>query len=231
MARGTRCKPAKQRFARSSHLMRRIGIFGTSGMAREAGDIAWDLGWEPVYVAFDQAEMDACSFPGEFILESDSERYRDMGYVIGIGNNAIRQRIAKRHGGGLRFANLIHPSATFGRGQREKIEHRQGNIVCAGVRFTNNILIGNFCIFNLNSTISHDVVIQDYVYVAPGAHITGNIHIESQVWIGVGVAINQGNESLKLRIGAGATIGSGAVVLKDCEPNAIYVGVPAMKIK
>lgn len=211
--------------------MRCIGIFGTSGMAREAGDIALDLGLEPVYVAFDQAEKDACSWPGEFILESDAEHYRDMGYVIGIGNNAIRQRIAQRNSGFLRFANLIHPSASFGRGQREQIELQQGIIVCAGVRFTNNIQIGNFCIFNLNSTISHDVIIEDYVYVAPGAHITGNIHIEARVWIGVGVAINQGNGSIRRRIGADATIGSGAVVLKDCEPNAIYAGVPARIIK
>lgn len=231
MARGTRCELAKQRFASSRHLMRRIGIFGTSGMAREAGDIAWDLGLEPVYVACDQAEIDACSLPGDFILESDADCYRDMDYVIGIGNNTIRQRIAQRHGGGLRFSNLIHPSATFGRGQREQIEHRQGVIVCAGARFTNNIQIGNFCIFNLNSTISHDVVIEEYVYVAPGAHITGNIHIEARVWIGVGVSINQGHESVKRRICEGATIGSGAVVLKDCEPNAIYAGVPARRIK
>ena len=28
--------------------MSRIGIFGTSGMAREAGDIAWELGSELV---------------------------------------------------------------------------------------------------------------------------------------------------------------------------------------
>lgn len=211
--------------------MSQIGIFGTSGMAREAGDIAWELDLEPVYVARDQAELDACEFPGHVILESDVDRNQEMGYVIGIGDNSIRQRIAQRYVGRLRFANLIHPSASFGKGQRELLEVKQGLIVCAGVRFTNNIQVGDFCIFNLNSTISHDVVIDECVYVAPGAHITGNVHIESRAWIGTGVAINQGTESLKRRIGADTTIGSGAVVVKDCEPNGIYAGIPARRIK
>jgi sugar O-acyltransferase (sialic acid O-acetyltransferase NeuD family) len=211
--------------------MNRVGIFGTSGMAREAGDIAWELGLEPVYVARNQAELDACAFPGQVILESDVDRNHEMDYVIGIGDNGIRQRIAQRYVSRLRFANLIHPSASFGKGQRELVEAKRGVIVCAGVRFTNNIQIGDFCIFNLNSTISHDVVIDECVYIAPGVHITGNVHIEPRAWIGIGVAINQGNESLKRRIGADTTIGSGAVVVKDCEPNAIYVGNPARRIK
>lgn len=211
--------------------MNRVGIFGTSGMAREAGDIAWDSGLEPIYVARDQAEMDACSIKGQVVLESDVDSYSGIDYAIGIGDNSIRQHIAQRYSGRLRFTNLIHPSASFGRGQRQMLAGNRGIIVCAGVRFTNNIQVGDFCIFNLNSTISHDVVIEEYVYVAPGVHITGNVHIEQRAWIGTGVAVNQGTESLKRRIGSDTTIGAGAVVIEDCEPNAIYVGIPARRIK
>jgi sugar O-acyltransferase (sialic acid O-acetyltransferase NeuD family) len=211
--------------------MSRIGIFGTSGMAREAGDIVWELGLEPLYVARDLTELDAWAFADQVILESDIDRYQGIGYVIGIGNNIIRQQISRRYAGRLRFINLIHPSASFGKGQRELVDAKQGVIVCAGVRFTNNIQVGDFCIFNLNSTINHDVVIDDYVYVAPGANIVGNIHIETRVWVGTSVAINQGSEGLKRHIGANTMIGSGAVVVKDCEPNATYVGVPARRIK
>lgn len=211
--------------------MNRIGIFGTAGMAREAGDIAWELGYAPVYVARDEAELDAWHFPGEVILEKDVDAYQEMGYAIGIGDNGIRQRIAQRYAGRLRFVNLIHPSASFGKGQQQRIEDRQGIIVAAGVRFTNNIQVGDFCIFNLNATISHDTLIEDYVYVAPGAHVTGNVRIGARSWIGTGAAINQGRENLKLDIGADTVIGSGAVVVKECEPNAVYAGVPARRIK
>jgi acetyltransferase-like isoleucine patch superfamily enzyme len=33
------------------------------------------------------------------------------------------------------------------------------------------------------------------------------------------------------KIGENSTIGAGAVVLKDVEPNSVYVGVPAKKLR
>jgi len=207
-----------------------IGIFGASGMAREAADIAYELGLEPVYVVRDQTEAVAFPFPGRVILESDIAGYEDMSFVIAIGDNSIRQRIVEVHGARLDFVSLIHPSASFGAGQRELVEAKRGVIVCAGVRFTNNIEVGDFCIFNLNSTISHDVILGDYVYVAPGAHIVGNVHVKTKAWIGTGAVINQGTGSQKRCIGEGATIGAGAVVVADCHSNATYVGVPARRV-
>lgn len=211
--------------------MKTLGILGTAGFAREVGDIACDLGYNPVYVARDQAELDVWAFPGEVVLESVVDRYRDMHFAIGIGDNATRQKIARRFAGKLRFANLIHPSATFGQRQRQAVEARQGVIVCAGVRFTNNIQVGDFSIFNLNATIGHDVIVEDFVNVAPGACISGNVHLGARCWVGTGAVVNQGNGHAKLHIGADTIVGSGSVVVKDCEPNAVYVGIPARKMK
>jgi sugar O-acyltransferase (sialic acid O-acetyltransferase NeuD family) len=211
--------------------MKRLGIFGTSGFAREVGDIADELGYQPIYIARDQSEQNAWSFPGEVILESQVNDYRDIGFTIGIGENVIRQKIAKRFAGQLSFINLIHPSATFGQNQRRSIEAKQGIIVCAGVRFTNNIQVGDFGVFNLNATIGHDVIVSDFVNLAPGAHISGNVHIGARCWIGTGAAINQGNGNTKLHIGEDTVIGSGSVVVKACEPNSVYVGIPAKRIK
>ncbi len=200
-------------------------------MAREAGDIAWELGYSPIYVARGVDEMESFTFPGEVMLESDIDKFLEIPFVIGIGDNLVRQGIAKRFANRIRFLNLIHPSATFGYGQRQGIESKQGVIVCAGVHFTNNIQIGNFSVFNLGSTISHDVVIDDFVFVASGVHISGNVYIASHSWIGPGVVVNQGSNEQKLEIGSGAVIGYGAVVLKNCEPNSVYVGVPARRVK
>lgn len=211
--------------------MKHLGIFGTSGFAREVGDIADELGFQPIYIARDQSEQDAWTFSGQVILESMVNNYREIGFTIGIGENAIRQKIAQRFAGQLNFVNLIHPSATFGRNQRRSIDARQGIIVCAGVRFTNNIKVGDFGIFNLNSTIGHDVIVDDFVNLAPGAHISGNVHIGARCWIGTGAAINQGNGDTKLYIGEDTVIGSGSVVVKACEPRSVYVGIPAKRIK
>jgi len=200
-------------------------------MAREAADIAIEVGLLPLYIARDLAELEAWTFPIEAVLETDIQHYRDMEFVVGIGENSVRQKVAERFAGRIRFTNLLHPSATFGQGQRRVIEASQGVIVCAGVRFTNNIQIGNFCIFNQNATIAHDVIVEDFVHFDPGSIISGNVHIEQRCWIGAGAVINQGTCDTKLHIGADTIIGSGSVVVKPCESNAVYVGNPARRIK
>jgi sugar O-acyltransferase (sialic acid O-acetyltransferase NeuD family) len=211
--------------------MTTLGIFGTGGFAREVADVGHELGHDVVYIARDDAERAHWAFAGDVILEADLETRDGLVFAIGIGENAVRERIAGRYRDRLPFPTLIHPSATFGRGQRQAIEDAEGVIVCAGVRFTNTIEVGDFSIFNLNATIGHDVVIDDFVNLAPGAHISGNVHLAARVTIGTGAAVNQGTPETKLTIGADTTIGSGAVVVKDCEPEAVYVGIPARRIR
>jgi sugar O-acyltransferase (sialic acid O-acetyltransferase NeuD family) len=211
--------------------MKRFGIFGTSGMAREAGDIAYDLGYLPIYVARNRAELDAWKFSDEVVLEADLVRYKDIPYVIGIGENAVRQSVAQRFANEINFSNLIHTSATFGRGQRTLIDQKQGVIVAAGVHFTNNIQVGNFNIFNQGATIAHDVEIGDFVHIAPGSIISGNVSIGHKCWIGAGAIVNQGTNEKKLHINENTVIGSGAVVIRSCESDAVYIGVPAKRIK
>lgn len=231
MARGTCREPTQQRPSPASLDMKRFGIFGTSGMAREAGDIAYDLGYSPIYVARDRAELDAWRFSDEVVLEDELRRYKDISYVIGIGDNTVRQTVAQRFANEINFSNLIHSSATFGQGQRTLIEKKQGVIVAAGVHFTNNIQVGNFDIFNQGATIAHDVEFGDFVHIAPGGIVSGNVSIGQGCWIGAGAIVNQGANAKKLHIGENTVIGSGAVVICPCESDAVYAGAPAKRIK
>jgi acetyltransferase-like isoleucine patch superfamily enzyme len=47
----------------------------------------------------------------------------------------------------------------------------------------------------------------------------------------MGVTVNQGRDDTPRKIGAWATIGSGAVVLRDVPPGTIQVGIPAQEIE
>jgi sugar O-acyltransferase (sialic acid O-acetyltransferase NeuD family) len=209
---------------------KKIGIFGTSGMAREAGDVAAALGLEPVYITHSVADAEELGTASQVMLEKDLRANSELSFVIGIADGKIRKAVADRYSETLSFTNLIHPDATFGRGQLELIEKRKGVIVASGVRFTNSIKCGDFCIFNQNSTIAHDCSIGSFVHIAPGANISGNVDIRENCWVGAGAVINQGKPGQKLMLGKNSTIGSGAVVLGNCSPDATYVGVPARRV-
>ena len=213
-------------------MTQRVAIFGTSGMALETRDVAEAMGWEVLFIARDQAELQAIRATGaEAVLEAGIGDLPPMLYAIGVGEGAVRRKIAARHADKLEFANLIHPSATFGHRQRAQLESRQGVIVCAGARFTSDIVVGDFTIFNVNSTVHHGCVIGDFVTVSPMACVLGNVDVHSGAWIGAAAVINQGANEAKRVVGQDTVIGSGAVVLRDCEPGAVYAGVPARKIK
>lgn len=59
-----------------------------------------------------------------------------------------------------------------------------------------------------------------------GKNFSAPITIGEGVWIGARAVVMPG-----VSISRGTVIGAGAVVTRDCEPNAIYAGVPARKVR
>ena len=90
------------------------------------------------------------------------------------------------------------------------------------VTLTSNIRIGRCFHANLYSYVEHDCIIGDYVTVAPGAKINGNVKIGDYAYIGSGAVIRQG-----ITIGESATVGMGAVVTRDVMPGVTVFGNPA----
>lgn len=205
----------------------KLAVFGSSGCAREVADIAWAAEWAEV-VFIDRYEGVEPVSGLEVYPEEKVGELREAGYTfsIGIGDNALRKKIRDRFPT-LPYATLIHPAATFGRHQKEVVEKSAGTVVAAGVRFTNNIRVGDFGCFNLNCTVSHDVVLGDFVQLAPGAGLSGNVIVEEGVWVGAGAVVIQGRPEQKRRLGAYAVIGAGAVVTRDVGPGETVKGVPA----
>lgn len=207
-------------------------ILGTGGHARDIADIAEALGHRPVFVSRDPAVI-ATWTQGDEIVDEDTALASGANdaFAIGVGDNRTRAAIAGRLRQSLRFPTLIHPDTSFGRGSRAVAAASAGTIIFAGTRFTNHISCGDFCTVNLAVTVSHDVELGDFCNLSPGASVAGNVRIGEGAWIGVRAAVNQGSDAHKLEIGAWTTVGSGAAVIRDCEPNSVYVGVPARKIR
>jgi serine O-acetyltransferase len=83
-----------------------------------------------------------------------------------------------------------------------------------------------------NVTIGHNVVIYHHVSMPAEVAIgsPNRIVIEDDVEIGV-AAILIGSERGGLRIGKGAKVGAGAIVVQDVAPGQIVVAMPARPIR
>lgn len=147
------------------------------------------------------------------------------GYVvIAIGNSCIKKNIVERIKSisNVKFATLVDPSAIMS----SRVDIGEGSIICAGNIITVDIKIGNHVILNLDCTVGHDVVINDFVTVYPSANISGNTMIGRCSEIGTGTKIIQGTF-----ICDNVVLGAGATVVKDIMVEGTYVGTPTKKIK
>ncbi|MFT4898879.1 MAG: sugar O-acyltransferase (sialic acid O-acetyltransferase NeuD family) [Flavobacteriales bacterium] len=208
--------------------MKKIAIFGCSGFAKEVADIAIDQGYdEIIFIVPDDAIKADSNIVHEKEISQLTENYV---FAIGAGEPKIREKIYNKFKT-LNFINLIHSSATFGNGQLQKIELNVGVIICAGVRFTNSIEVGDFSIFNLNTTVGHDAQIGKFVSCMPGCNISGNVKLSDSVYIGTGAIVLQGKtETQPMIIEENSIIGAGAVVTKLVKKYTTVVGSPARAI-
>lgn len=139
--------------------------------------------------------------------------------VIGIGNNAIRKNISEK----FRYTAIewlvaihkhayVHPSVHLGK----------GSVIFAGAIIQPDVVIGQHCIINTSAHIDHDCIIEDYVHIAPGTGLAGNVYVEEGAFMGIGSRAIPSS-----KIGQWSTIGAGATVIKNIPSHVTALGTPA----
>lgn len=146
----------------------------------------------------------------------------DKQYVLGIGDNYIRQKtgnfiISKKK----EVINVIHPSASIS----QHVVMGIGNFIARNVSINPLVIVGDFCIINTGAIVEHECTIGNGVHIAPGAVLTGNVSIGDNTFIGANAVIKQG-----VKIGENVIIGAGAVIIKDVTDNKKVVGNPGRTI-
>ena len=68
-------------------MSRQLGIFGSSGMAKECRDITDELGLEAVFIARAGEDLAQLRLDAPVISESDLARYADLACVITFTRN------------------------------------------------------------------------------------------------------------------------------------------------
>lgn len=137
---------------------------------------------------------------------------------IAIGNAAVRMKFDSL---GCDWKTIIHPHAYVD----STVVVGAGTFVAAGAVVNPATSVGRHCIINTGSSVDHDNVLEDYVQIAPGAHLGGNVTVREGAFIGLGASIIHG-----VTIGKNALIGAGATIIRDVPDGAKIVGNPGRAI-
>jgi len=146
-------------------------------------------------------------------------------FVVGVGNPDVKEKLVSKA-----LTQGLKPAPTIVAGGVGCHDHNKigfGGVICPGVQITTNVTIGDYVTLNLNTTIGHDAVIEDFVTTSPGCHISGNVVLSKKVFLGSGAVVKE-----KVKVAEGVTIGAQAYVAKDAlDEGVTLVGVPAKKLE
>lgn len=210
--------------------MERIAIVGSGGFAREILTLINDINRQTMkykfvgFVGFDKNH----TIHGYPVIGNDEEinnTTESISLVIAVGEPNLKEKIKSKYTNSLiSFPTLVHPSVIVG--DSESVKIGEGCIICAGCILTTDITLYDFVTLNLQCTVGHDTVINNYASFMPSVNISGEVNVGKGVYVGTGAKIiNQ------LEIGENTIVGAGAVVAKSLPANCTAVGVPAKPIK
>lgn len=212
--------------------MRDIIIIGAGGVGKETLFIIEEINkqkptWNILGIIDDNESLHGKSINGYRVLGNINylskydKKKNKPNLVVAISNYNVKKNIVKKLRDEFNFAKIIHPSVNI----HNTVEIGEGTIIYSGVIMTTNINIGSHVLISPKCGIGHDSILKDYVSLYWNVNISGNDIIEEGVTIGSAATVIQGK-----KIGGGAIIGAGAVVIQDIISNTTNVGVPSKRI-
>lgn len=203
--------------------MKRLWIIGSGGHAKVVIDTARAIGNIELAGLLDDDpnRIGQCVSGIEIIGSASIESIESLHVehaVIAIGSNRARAEVARRLRGLVVWATLIHPRAYV----TESSAIGAGTVIFAGAIVQPGCTIGDHVILNTQCGVDHDATIGNFVHIAPGSQLAGNVQIMEGAFIGLSAGIIPGK-----RVGAWAMIGAGAMVVDDIADRLTVVGVPA----
>lgn len=142
-------------------------------------------------------------------------------YVCAIAFPSVKQRLVNMlKDKGAKFATIIHPTARVSR----YAKLGEGCVVTPNSNINTEAKVGDF-VSVLASGIGHDAIIGDYSTLSGHVWVNGHVSVGSKVYLGCGSMIAPSK-----KIGNGATVGIGSVVVSNVKSNTTVFGNPAKKI-
>lgn len=212
--------------------LNKLIIIGASGFGRE---VAWlverinkiEPTWDLIGFIDDSESIQGEAVNGYEVIGTtrDVLKFKDACFICAVGASKIREKIINRIidiNPEINFATLIDPSVE----KSDLVSVGEGTIICAHSIITVNISIGKHVIINLDCTIGHDAILDDYVTLYPSVNVSGITGLGRCSELGTGTQIIQGK-----KVGDYSIVGAGSVIIKDIPDNCTAVGCPAKPIK
>ncbi|WP_117168492.1 acetyltransferase [Paraliobacillus sediminis] len=142
--------------------------------------------------------------------------------VGSVGDPTLRIKIAnslKKQG--FTLPNIVDPTATVSpySDLADGIFIGKQTIINAGTKIKTGVII------NSAVTIEHDCNIGEFVHVAPGSVLAGEVLVGNYTHLGANSVFKQ-----QVCVGSNTIIGMGSIVLKDISSNVIAYGNPCREV-
>lgn len=189
----------------------RVVIVGAGGFGREVAWIAGLCGVEVVGFIDDSPEKASGEYAGRPLLGPLRDVLARLPagtfFHVAIGRNAVRRAVTEQAvAAGWRPLSIIAPSAIVA----------PSAVIGAGCFIGANSVVsvggslGAGVIVNHLASIGHDVRVGDFAQICPCAGISGGCEIGEEALMGTNASVIP-----QKRIGARATLGAGAVAIRD----------------
>lgn len=141
--------------------------------------------------------------------------------MLGIAKPEAKEKVATLlKARGVVFESFIHPYAALGHFN----SLGEGVVIYGGFGMTVNVTIGNFVTLQA-CYLGHDVVVDDFATISSFSNLMGQVRIGRKAFLGSSVAA-----SPNLRVGEGAFVCVGSILIRDVAPGAKVMGNPAREI-
>lgn len=212
--------------------MKEIVILGAGDFGKE---VAWLIGdinkVKPAYIILGYLDNDEtkigqvlngyeCLGPISCLTSLNKNHHACA--VIAIQDGDIRKKFVDMFPDFDGWETLIHPSVNLS----DTSTLGKGCIVCANSSISVNTRIGNQTIMGVSVTVGHDCEIGDCVSIMSGSIVSGHVTIKDSVYLGSNSTIVPG-----MKVGGGAKVGAGSVVVRSIKDNVTVMGVPAKVLR
>jgi sugar O-acyltransferase (sialic acid O-acetyltransferase NeuD family) len=121
-----------------------------------------------------------------------------------------------------RYATVVHPSVAVA----PDCLIGPGCVLLAQIALTATVTLGAHVAVMPQTVLTHDDVVEEFTTIASGVRLGGRVHIGRCAYLGAGALVRE-----SVRVGGGALIGLGSVVLNDVPPGEVWVGAPARRLR